>query len=698
MDKGYTSKELVKLLEVTKMALSKALKNSFYTLKKVEGSTKPVKHYKLEDLPERYKKKLEDKGIKEKKQKKEPAAFTRKYLLATPDKQKLALAKVKLIEMYLKRNSTLNQEQWILEVFKNDLNLSETLGRVSKKQLNDWLKKYNEADAKALNVVEEFIDSRGASRGVKALSDEQKETAQRYFLRETRPKVTEIYRNMCHTYGDTMPSYDVLNKYFKEWKIKNPVLHEMSVSPDSAKNKYLAAWGDMSAKAKYRNHYWELDSTPADVICDDGRRYTVLSAVDIHTRRSVFHVCETSSSFTISQLLRKAILKFGIPENVVIDNGKDYTSNHFHSICSALKINMIVVPPFSGECKPHVERIFGTLSRELFEQIPGYIGHNVGQREELQARQSFRHKIESQRKWREQQKLRTKEEKDAWRDAWKLKKENRGLNLNILFTAEQLQLWIDKWNDKIYEQRRHGNLGTKPILKWNSQNIPVKSISDVRMLDLLLGESQIRKVGKKGISLDGCTYVHDELIELTGQSVYVLVPDEMGKILIYNMDMQFVCIAKDELHMGESRSEIKRGRKKSAAWMRQLNKIVEEAQEAKDTTILDRIEAVEDVIESRTYAVQKESPAINMLKDSIPNIHKQEQKELDESNRYDFKTKDEEGKPTKVLKDGSRPLFNSPYERFIWCLENKQWNDKDEKAKQRHPKIYEMAYREVKGA
>lgn len=382
----FYEKQLTEKLGVSQPALHKALKNTFYTLKKVEGSTKPVKHYKLEDLPARYKKKLEDKGIKEKKQKKEPAPFTRKYLLATPDKQKLSLAKVKLIEMYLKRNSTLNQEKWILEVLKNDLTLSETLGRVSKKQLNDWLKKYKEADAKALNVVEEFIDSRGASRGVKALSDEQKETAQRYFLRETRPKVTEIYRNMCHTYGDTMPSYDVLNKYFKEWKIENPALHEMSVNPDRAKNKYLAAWGDMSAKAKYRNHFWELDSTPADVICDDGKRYTVLSAVDIHTRRSVFHVCETSSSFTISQLLRKAILKFGIPENVVIDNGKDYTSNHFHSICSALKINMIVVEPFSGECKPHVERIFGTLSRELFEQIPGYIGHNVGQREELQAR------------------------------------------------------------------------------------------------------------------------------------------------------------------------------------------------------------------------------------------------------------------------------------------------------------------------
>jgi hypothetical protein len=57
-----------------------------------------------------------------------------------------------------------------------------------------------------------------------------------------------------------------MNNYYKEWKRLNPLLAEFAKSPDSAKNKFLAAFGSQSAKARYKNQYWELDSTPADVI------------------------------------------------------------------------------------------------------------------------------------------------------------------------------------------------------------------------------------------------------------------------------------------------------------------------------------------------------------------------------------------------------------------------------------------------
>jgi len=332
----YTEKQLTEKLNISQPALFKALKKTPYKLKEIEGSSKRVKHYKYDVLPQRYKDKLKELGIEPKKN--EPinnflqAKLTKKYLLATPDKQRKAVQKCKFIEAYLKRKSGLNQDQWISETLKNSLDY-EDLGTVSIKQLNDWLVKYKEAKDKKQNLVEAFIDSRGASKGVKALNEEQIKAAERYFLKTSRPRISEIYRNMCHMFGDTMPSRDVLYSYFNEWQRKNPVLYEFSKSPDSAKNKYLVAFGDESAKAKYKNHYWELDSTPADVICMDGKRYSIIAAIDVYTRRVVFHVCETSSAYTISQLLAKAITKLGIPENVVIDNGKDYTSNHFETIC-----------------------------------------------------------------------------------------------------------------------------------------------------------------------------------------------------------------------------------------------------------------------------------------------------------------------------------------------------------------------------
>jgi len=693
----FTSKDLQELLGIKHNNVNKALKDTDYTLKEVEGSTKKVKHYKLEDLPDRYKEKLKEKDIEI-----EPkedthiskANFTQTYLLADPIKQQKAILKCRLVEFYFKRDRSLNQKKWLDKTLFNDIEFDE-LGVVSIKQLNDWIKKYNTAKAMGTNVVEAFIDTRGAKKGVKALDDIQKDTAIRYFLKSNRPVISEVHRNMCHTFGDTMPSYDVLNNFYAQWKHQNPILHEFSKSPDSAKNKYLAAYGDMSARAKYRNHFVELDSTPADIVCDDGKRYAIIAALDVHTRRVIFHVSETSSSFSISQLLRKYILKLGIPENVVIDNGRDYTSNHFQSICLNLGINMDVVPPFSGECKPHVERIFGTLSRELFEQIPGYIGHNVAQRAEIQARQSFAHKILSKEKWREQQKLKTKEEKDAWRDAWKLKKENLGLQLNILLSPDELQLWCDNWANKMYEQRVHKGIKAKPLDRWNKQVAPVESISDTRMLDLLLGESSIRKVGKKGIAYDGCQYAHMDLVEYTGKSVFVMAPSDLGYILVYDENMKFICTAEDLEFMGQDRQKVKGARQKSLALMRKLDKIVKEAESIKDTTIMDRIEAVKDEVSTPTIAVTKHTKMVDALLESSAEIEAKDKETLKESKKYDFKNKDKNNQPTKVLASG-RPIFNSAYDRFIWVLQNDDWTHKDEIQSKKHPEMFKLAKEELK--
>ncbi len=693
---NLSSKEIAEILGKTRQSVEKVTRNLDYKKEKREGATKPVKVYNPLDLPDSYIHELKAKGIEPEKKDTNisKANFTQIYLLATPIKQRVAILKCRLIDFYLKRDASLNQKDWLAQTLKNDLDFEE-LGTVSIKQLNDWLSKYNVAKAKGANVVECFIDTRGAKKGVKALDEVQQETAIRYFLKSNRPVISQVHKNMCHTYGDTMPSYDVLNNFYAQWRHQNPILYEFSKSPDDAKNKHLAAYGNMSARSKYRNHHVELDSTPADVICSDGKRYAILAALDVNTRRVIFHVSETSSSYSISQLLRKYILKLGIPENVVIDNGKDYTSNHFRSICFNLGINMDIVPPFSGECKPHVERVFGTLSRELFEQIPGYIGHNVAQRAEIQARKSFAHKIISQRKWREEQKLKTKEEKDAWRDAWKFKKENLGLELNILLSPDELQLWCDNWANKMYEQRVHKGIKAKPLDKWNSQVAPVQSIGDTRMLDLLLGESTIRKVGKKGIAYDGCQYAHMDLIEYSGKSVFVMAPSDLGYILVYDENMQFICTAEDLEFMGQDRQKVKGARQKSLALMRQLDKIVKAASEIKDTTIMDRIEAVSEEISIPTIAVTKHTKMVDALLKSSPIIEAKDKEALAKSKKYDFKKKDENNQPTKVLPSG-RPIFKSMYDRFLWVLQNNVWNEKDEIQSKKHPEMFELAKKELK--
>lgn len=700
----YTEKSLVELLNISQPALFKALKNISFELKQVEGSTKPVKHYKYDDLPLRYKEKLKELGVIKEEEKEDvkvtnisKANFTNVYLMSSPLKQEIAIARCKLIKFYLVRNTNTSRMKWLKETLKNNIEF-DCLGDVTERQLNVWLSKYKEAETSGSNVVEIFIDKRGAiaGAGVKSLDDKMKEVAIAYFVKDSIINISEIYLNMKHKFGELMPSYDVLNRFYKEWKEKNPLVYEFARSPDSAKNKYMPAIGKADEKAKYKNHYWELDSTPADIICADGKRYTILAAIDVFTRRVIFHVAESSNSYTISQLLRKAIIKFGIPENVIIDNGKDYTSNHFMSVCYNLKINPIIVPPFSGDKKPHVERMFGTLSRQLFMQVPGFIGANVSQRAQIQARQSFAQKINSIEAWRKLNSSRTDEEKRIIKDAWKIKKENLGLRLEVLKTADELQDLLDKWVLNIYEQEKHGSLGISPVMKWNRCPINVKSIPDPSMLNLLLGESLTRKVGKKGIAIDGLNYWHDNLIDHMGQNVFILVPDDMGYIFVHQADMQFICIAEDPAYTGQSRAMAKRAAKKWNALTKHLDKMLYEAKNLADITIVDRIEAVKDRVETHTIAVTKRSEVIDAVIKNAPVIEAEDLKALEKSNRYDFKNKDKEGKPQKVLESG-RPKFNGKVERFIWVLENpEQMNEKDKELMDKYPDLYEIAKSQVK--
>jgi len=690
----FTEKELVDLLEVSQPALFKGLKHTPSKLRKLEGASKKVKHYKLEDLPERYQKKLEKHGYKlEKKEEthSSQAKFTQKYLLATPLKQEIAKAKCKLIEMYMKRDNSMSAGMWLDEVAYKNIEF-DVLGMISQKQLFDWLKKYKETKARGQNLIECFIDARGSNKKNKtALTSEQQEMAIRFFLKTSHPIISNIHFIMCSHFGDTMPSYDALNNFYNKWRKANPQLSTFAKSPDAWKNKYQIALGSESEKAKYRNHYWEFDATPADVICNDGKRYTVLGLIDIATRRVIFRVEDSNSSFAVSRLLRDGILNFGIPETVVIDNGKEFTSNHFESICLNLGIDLLITPPFSGEKKPFIERAFGTLARGLFRQLHGFIGHNVAMREELQARETFGHKIMAQRKFKE----RAKEEEDAFAKLWMINKENIGIKLNFAMSKDELQNAINLWVKKFYNQKKHGGLkGKTPMAVWNSFKQPVQSIGDERMLDLLLGKSFEKSVGAKdtGIRHQGCRYWHDELIPYIGKKVKIMTTDDMGEVIVYDAEtMQLICKAVDFEQIGNSREAAYIARKKQDQSKRMMRRAVRLAEEADDPTMMDALENLDDGEKAETIAVTKHTAVTDMLLEQSSTLVEQDQEELEESNQYDFKNKDKDGKPQKVLK-GGRPTFKTLTDRFVWVLEHDDWNNKDERLKEKNPEIYEMAF------
>ena len=329
------------------------------------------------------------------------------------------------------------------------------------------------------------------------------------------------------------PAHSTVREWLRNWRRKNWRELAAVTNPDLDRSRHKPAGGDASANIMRLNQVWELDSTPADVMCSDGKRYTIVGAIDVWSRRTKLLVVPSSRAIAIALLLRRCILEWGVPEAVRTDEGKDYTSRHVLGALADLEIEHLPCPPYSPERKPHIERFFGTLARELFAELPGFTGHDVAQAQALRARKSFAAR--------------------------------RGVDDAEVFgaalTAEELQARCDVWCEAVYGRRPHTGLGgASPFERVTSWQGPVRRTYDERALDALLAEpagSGGRVVCKKGIRLDNVFYIAGALGSLVGERVKLRRDSaDAGRIHVYREDGSFVCVAENPARTGAEQAAI----------------------------------------------------------------------------------------------------------------------------------------------
>lgn len=689
--KLLTQDDLVGLTKLKQHSISEKLANTPFLLFTTPNSAKPVKHYRYIDLPPEYQQRLlKTEGFdvneyverpKMEKPKEAKYAFGGRYHIAPPHQQRLAAMRLAVVGLYRRRGKQ-KLGDFIRQIREDDaygqLEINET-------KIKRWNQRVSKAKAMREDPLDHLLDFRGLHRkGATKLTEEMQAIIVRKRLhKENRANPVAVHQSLVQRFGhDAVPSVDTVRRYLEAWEKENHALAAFADNPDDAKNRYLAAQGSMSERATHANHFWELDSTPADIITTDGKRHAIMAAIDVYSRRAVFLVDERSSSYSIARLLRKAILKLGVPENVVVDNGRDYTSNHFESICLHLGIHKEVVPPYSGDCKPHVERVFRTLSHGLFEELPGYIGHSVNERQAIESRKGFQGKQEAIKKWQAQQ-----GDKEKFAKKFLIRKENLGVTVQVGLSADDLQEMIDRWNANIYERRVHKgrDMGCTPVEKYNRSPMPPQTVLDPRVLDLLLGESETRKVGKSGIRMDGCLYGHERLAYHIGEYVFIMRPDDLGKILVYTMNMEPICVAIDPTALGQSREVLAGAKRVSKRLMREYARIVDEMTKLHDSidpTIRHIIEDQEATMPplaelGMSVRVPKTTVAIEAARAAI-----------EETKQDGAQTQ------TEAATLNGRPVFETVGDKFRWLLETNEWTPEDERLRVKYEGIYEEVLKE----
>lgn len=426
------------------------------------------------------------------------------------------------------------------ELYNNKTVLTDSSFRsfvhsLSKNTLFDWEKNYETMGLSGL--ADNYGNRKGASKV------------------ESRPEIKEFILGLIYHRPDincklimrslrvkfdrvTLPSYRTIQNWVAKWKRENQSTLLAIKNPDAWRNKFQAAAGSQSEKIIRLNQRWEFDSTPTDIMLDDGSRHNIVGVIDVYSRRLKLLVSNSSNSKAVTSITRACLLEWGVPEEVKTDNGADYASKHMRRVFDSLEIRQIFCQPFTPEGKPHIERVFKTFSHDVLEMLPGYIGHNVSDRKNIEARKSFADHIMGKAK-------------EPTKD---------------YLSAEQLQEFCDNWIKNCYMQEPHRGLdGKTPQSMIGNYNGEIRRIQNPRALDILLSPTSgdgLRTVTKKGIAIDNAYYDSHDLAMYTGKQVKVLYSEsEWGKIYVFTLEGKFICEAFCCERVGISRAEVATAKK-----------------------------------------------------------------------------------------------------------------------------------------
>lgn len=290
---------------------------------------------------------------------------------------------------------------------------------------------------------------------------------------------------------------------------------------------YASRYGQEAARLKYRTSIGstyadkplsvvEIDHTRLDGVAVDAKTglpvdrpwFTVV--IDVYTRCILgFHLgYEPPSHASVAAALKHAIMPkvmhgsvsgnwsmHGIPEMMVIDNGLEFHGQALKAVCSELGINLSFCPRKRGWSKGTVERVIGTINRNISEMMPsGRTFHSIAERGDY----------------------------DSVKRA--------------SVSIEALRIAIEKYIVDIYHESLHRGIQCKPIQRWETyiNNEDIRLPANPDELDAIIGQVDTRSVFHYGIEINSATYNSEELMKyrdhFKGKAVIRWNSSDLGQI------------------------------------------------------------------------------------------------------------------------------------------------------------------------
>jgi len=120
------------------------------------------------------------------------------------------------------------------------------------------------------------------------------------------------------------------------------------------------------------NDCWQTDVLVGPYLIIDGKKKATFLIAFLDDASRLITGAQFFFEENVSKLLivlKKALLRRGIPKRIFTDNGKIFCSLHLRMICASLGIILSHARPFSAASKGKIERVFRTIRTQFLEVL-----------------------------------------------------------------------------------------------------------------------------------------------------------------------------------------------------------------------------------------------------------------------------------------------------------------------------------------
>lgn len=490
-----STKEVAELEGVNERTIRRNIENYEYSCINGVGGKNGIQYkISLNSLPQKAQDKYNNK--QEEKEYSQLKAFTGKQ-------REEADFKAYIVKRYLKAKLS-------PDAFIRQFNHENPETAITKSQLFRWQKKWKEGGIAAL------IDQRGGhNRGTDTIPEEAWEYFYSLYMTLQKRSIQRCFELTKREYPE-IPSVSVFERKVK----KIPKLVKIYYREgETAYHDSLPSM-ERSRLDIQSNDIWFSDHHLMDVAVRNKRGVVVRPWLtvffDARSNRVISFLLrdQAANATVIKQCLRIGMEENGVPKELYFDNGKDYREKSFNkdfpvSLTNQLGIGMIYATPYHGQAKT-VERFFGTMEDRFCKFIPTYLGKDAKQRPE-----------------------------------------NMKVALSKLAViAPDIDYFIELLKNYIQEYNHTASEGMDMERKCPEQvyfeNLTTKKVvEDTKILKLLCGSFEERKVYKNGVQYQNRNYYNSELLCHIGEQVIINYdPYNMDELNIFDKDMRAICVAK----------------------------------------------------------------------------------------------------------------------------------------------------------